>query len=128
LEVVKFLLQYGANVNSPGSRRNGLTALQAAAWKGYLSIAQLLVAFGADVGAPDQDQDLTWSQSGLTALNAAASRGHLDIVQLLLEHYQPKVGESLSAICDEAATQAREQNKWAVVELLQNYQREPGSP
>ena len=93
----------------------------------------MLLAAGADVGAPgcpktedsvgDADGD-----PGCTALERAAQFGRLDIVQLLLDHYEPNEGESLSAICDGAVKHAQRWHHWAVVELLETYQRTPGSP
>ena len=137
LNMVEFLVHHGADVNAPASGGWGLTALQVAAYNGYLRIAQLLLAAGADVAAPgwhDDDEEDSADEDeykfvrNMTAINSAADWGRMDMVKLLLDHYQLKEGESLSTICEEAAVYARTASHWAVVELLETYQREPGSP
>ncbi|KIW88259.1 uncharacterized protein Z519_11370 [Cladophialophora bantiana CBS 173.52] len=117
VQFVELLLDHGANVDAPASKYYGVTALQAGAIEGYMPIAQLILAAGADVGAPEAEED------GRTAINGAAEMGRLDMVKLLLDHYQLKDGESLSGICEKAAEYARVDNHWAVVKLLETYQR-----
>ncbi|KAL6249192.1 hypothetical protein RBB50_004255 [Rhinocladiella similis] len=114
--IVRLLLQHGADVNSTAASSNW-TTLQHAAFRGYIHIAQLLLAAGADVGAVS-------SRGNLTALYLAVRNGRLDMVKLLLDNYQLKVGESMSSICKEYAEQARAMCLWAVLELLDSYQRE----
>ncbi|EXJ87270.1 hypothetical protein A1O3_04229 [Capronia epimyces CBS 606.96] len=121
IDVVEFLLGRGADVNAPAGGRYGLTALQAAAMQGCVRIAQLLIAAGADVGAPPSPY------RSQTAIKGAAEFGRLDMVKLLLDNYQIKEGESLSDICAEAAEVARKECHWAIVDLLENYQRESNS-
>ncbi|KAL6895186.1 ankyrin repeat-containing domain protein [Trichoderma longibrachiatum] len=62
------------------ARYNGRTALQAAAERGHLSIAKLLLQLGAEVDAPPSPS------AGRTALQAASGGGFGAIVQLLLQH------------------------------------------
>lgn len=54
--------------------------MQLAAQKGYLSIAEQLLALGADVSAPG------FGPHGQTALMQAASHGRTEMLQLLLNH------------------------------------------
>ncbi|KAH0837504.1 hypothetical protein FOPE_04908 [Fonsecaea pedrosoi] len=122
LKVVEMLLDNGANANTPASKWAGVTALQGAAIEGYVRIVQTLLAAGADVGAPGARED------GRTAVNGAAEWGRLDMVKLLLDHHPLQDGESLSGICEQAAEYARTGPHWAVVELLETYERMPGSP
>jgi len=120
IATVKLLLNQGANVNASPSRKYGVTALQAAAIQGNMRIAQMLIKAGADVGAPGA------AVEGRTAINGAAEQGRLDMVKLLLDFYKFKDGESISGICDEATQYAKAEYHWAMVDLLENYQREPG--
>ena len=73
IEIVKLLLDKGADVNAESGRK----ALPAAVYHGRLEVVQLLLDRGADVNA----------QGGLygNALQAAAYWGKLGIVQLLLD-------------------------------------------
>lgn len=121
LSIVELLLNHGADVNASPAKRRGATALQAAAINGEMRIAQILIEAGADIGAQGA------RNYGRTAINGAAEHGRLDMVKLLLDFYKLKDGESISALCEEAASYAREECHWAVVELLENYQRVPCS-
>ncbi|EXU98136.1 ankyrin repeat protein, partial [Metarhizium robertsii] len=73
LEIVKLLLDKGADVNAQGGLYG--TTLHAASSGGHLEIVQLLLDKGADVNAQGGEYG--------TALQGASSRGHLEIVQLL---------------------------------------------
>lgn len=119
IEMVKFLLDQGANIDGAAGEYRGVTALQAAAIQGHLRIARILIAAEADIGAKASHVN------GVTAINGAAKNGRLDMVKLLLDHYDLKDGESLSGICEEAATYARRECHLVVAELLDTYQREP---
>jgi S1-C subfamily serine protease len=72
---VQLLLERGDDVNA--KRKDGLTALMAAAGKGHVEITKLLLEKGADVNAKNKD--------GLTALMGAAGLGHIEVTKLLLE-------------------------------------------
>ncbi|KAH8817550.1 ankyrin repeat-containing domain protein [Flagelloscypha sp. PMI_526] len=76
LEMVRFLIEKGADVNV-GGRVYG-TALQAAAFMGNLNIVRFLVEKGADVN-PSGDKYGT-------ALQAAISSGSLEVIHFLLEN------------------------------------------
>lgn len=111
VEMVKLLLEFGANVNfhsaselgvgerlivaalEPGlihdedSYRGtilkGTSALQVGALHGYSNIVQLLLEYGANVNATTMPNELV---SDNTALMLAAANGHLEVVELLLAH------------------------------------------
>jgi ankyrin repeat protein len=68
LEVVKYLVQNGANVNNN-------SALRWAAYNGHLEIVKFLLENGANVHA--------WNDS---ALRSAAENGHLEIVEFLVQN------------------------------------------
>ncbi|KAK6024357.1 putative septum site-determining protein MinC [Ostertagia ostertagi] len=82
-EVVKILLESGANVDFPDSahvnlidEEDGLTPLIVAAGRGFTAVVERLLAADAQVNACDK--------FGSTALIWAARKGHLPIVQMLL--------------------------------------------
>jgi ankyrin repeat protein len=79
LEIVKLLLEHGADVNAKTKEGYGYTALHSAASNGHLEIVKLLLEHGADVNAKTK-------YGGYTALHSATMNGHLEIVKLLLEH------------------------------------------
>ncbi|KAL6859428.1 ankyrin repeat-containing domain protein [Trichoderma novae-zelandiae] len=78
LDIVKLLLELGAEVNGPPSPSAGRTALQAASGGGFGAIVQLLLECGAHVNAPSA------RYKGLTALQGACLRGNPVVVDLLL--------------------------------------------
>jgi ankyrin repeat protein len=75
LNVVRILLEHGADVNAKSS--SGFTALMFAGREGDSGIAELLLAKGADVNAAASD--------GSTPLLVAAVRAHVDFALLLLD-------------------------------------------
>jgi ankyrin repeat protein len=75
LEIVKFLVQSRADINS--SNRFSETPLHAAAEKGHLEIVKFLVQSGAEKDTKDNQNQ--------TPLNFAAFYGHLEIVKFLVE-------------------------------------------
>ncbi|KAI1124136.1 ankyrin repeat-containing domain protein [Nemania abortiva] len=79
VDMAKFLMERGANVNTPAYFDRGATALQFAALNGNLGLAKVLVEHGADINAPPA------RYSGRTALEAAAEHGRLDMIEFLLE-------------------------------------------
>ena len=76
IDVVRFLLEQGSDVNETDSLRQ--SALAVASINGNLQVAELLIEHGADVNSRDA--------GGLTPLHVASRNGHLDIVRLLLDH------------------------------------------
>ena len=77
LDVVKYLISKGADVNIGNDGGSGSTALSVASHKGHLEIVKYLVEKGADVNAKNN--------YGMTALMSAASEGHLEVVKVLVE-------------------------------------------
>jgi ankyrin repeat protein len=75
VEVVRVLLEGGANVNVSNVRRN--TALHNAALNGNLDVCRLLLDWGAKVDSLNM-----WNS---TPLHFAAWKGHLSVVKLLVE-------------------------------------------
>lgn len=76
MEIVKFLLDAGADVNAVnGDSSSSTTALIAAAGNGHSEVVELLIENGADLNAQD------WHG---TALINSAMEGRSDIVKLLL--------------------------------------------
>ncbi|KAJ7826554.1 ankyrin repeat-containing domain protein [Mycena olivaceomarginata] len=77
LNIMRLLLDYGADVNAQGGRYGN--AIQAAVVGGHLDLAQLLLEHGADVNAQG-------GRYGTVAIQAAAVLGNLDFARLLLKH------------------------------------------
>lgn len=78
-ELVKLLIQYGADVNLPAKLSLNRTPLQQAAERGDIDIVRLLLSYKAEINAPAA------TNSGGTALQLAAIGGYLAVVLLLLE-------------------------------------------
>ena len=74
IDVVRVLLDHGANVNTIDKRN---TPLRSAYVGGHLEIMRLLLEHGADVDA--------WDYSDLL-LNSASKKGRAEVVHLLLQH------------------------------------------
>lgn len=78
LTMLRLLLQHGADTAAAG--RDGLAAIQTAAYRGSGPAVRELVAAGADVNAPAADGPF----AGLTPLMLAAAKGQEDSLQALL--------------------------------------------
>ncbi|KAF8328957.1 ankyrin repeat domain-containing protein [Amanita rubescens] len=76
-DIVRLLLEWGADVNIVGAVGNSDTALQAASYSGKTDIVQLLLAWGANVNIQGDCYG--------SALMAASQKGHKRIVELLLQ-------------------------------------------
>jgi ankyrin repeat protein len=99
LEIVKFLIENGADVNA----NNGV-ALDYASRNGNLEIVKFLLENGADVNANNG-----------AALAGASQRGHLEIVKLLLS---PTVGADVNADNGRALSFAISADKQNIVHFL----------
>lgn len=75
-EVVKFLLEHGANVED--HNENGHTPLMEAASAGHVGLAKILLEHGAGINTHSNE----FKESALTL---ACYKGHLDMVRFLLE-------------------------------------------
>jgi uncharacterized protein len=78
LEIVRFLLERQAEVNSPSRNAMRVMPLHSAAANRHLEIARLLLEHGAMVNARQADD--------FTPLHAAAQNGQLELVNLLLDY------------------------------------------
>ena len=78
LDVVKFLLDHGANVHDRSEWKN-TEAIEKAAWTGGADVVEYLLDHGATVNGTDRDfTDCP--------LYAAATSGHADVVKILIAH------------------------------------------
>ena len=77
LDVVKLLIQNGANVNT--AQKGKATPLQLAVISGHIEIAKVLIQNGADVDA------VNYYAFG-TVLQTAAWHGHIEMVTMLLQN------------------------------------------
>ncbi len=76
LEVARFLLEHGADVDAKVSLGN--TSLQTFSSAGYVEVTRLLLDFGADANVCDVD--------GWTPLLSSAKIGHYEVTRMLLQH------------------------------------------
>lgn len=114
MEIIKHLLDLGADVNAAPAATMGHTALQIAARMGDLEVATLLVHLGADVNAPRG----RWR--GKTALDGATVGGHLDMVKFLLtaraiSHDRGETGY------DGAIRKAEKHGHFAIADMIQQH-------
>ena len=77
LGLVRLLLEEGAAVNA--RRKDGMTALHGAAWRGLGVVVQELIDAGADLAITAT----SGQHAGQTAADAALSQGHLRLAALL---------------------------------------------
>lgn len=82
IEIVKGLVQAGANINDPACGVNGMTALQAAAEFNNTTVVQFLLQNGADVNA----QGNTSTEPPRTALLVAIENNNIPLFDILLKH------------------------------------------
>jgi len=107
--VVRFLLENGAKLNAKDI--NGRTALMYASSGPYPQTVKLLLEKGAEVNVQGK-------REGFTALMTAAAEGQLEVVRLLLAYGADPDLEDGDG--DTAASFARQNGHFAVVELLEN--------
>ena len=77
-EVVKYLLEKGANAALPSNNGMQVAPIHSAVAENSVPIAALLLDHGADVNATQM--------RGVTALHSAVHRNNLEMVKLLLDH------------------------------------------
>lgn len=87
-DVVDFCYQHGADLHFPN--RMGETALAVAAKDGHFAMCQRLLAFGARIGARDEN--------GQNCLNTVIRKSHTDVMRLFLQHLEDTSSESLEDI------------------------------
>ncbi|KAH8750707.1 ankyrin repeat-containing domain protein [Hyaloscypha finlandica] len=109
----KLLLNHGAVTNAAPAASGGITALQDAAIRGHINIAQMLIENGAEVNA------LPALKDGRTAIEGAAEHGRLDIVLMLLNPgaTEDVVGNKRFTLAIELA---RKNHNFQRVELLES--------
>ena len=76
LDLIKILLEHGANPNTSATKRPGSTPLALACQQGDIAVSRLLLEHGADPNVCGND--------GLTPLIRASRVGNLEIIKLLL--------------------------------------------
>ncbi|KAJ5408380.1 ankyrin repeat-containing domain protein [Penicillium cosmopolitanum] len=78
IDVVRALLEKGADANAPANKLGGMTALQTAVSRNNFEMVELLIQHGADVnGLPSPAR-------GRTALQAAAEDGFVKLTEYLI--------------------------------------------
>ncbi|RAK92212.1 ankyrin [Aspergillus costaricaensis CBS 115574] len=115
MDLINFLLDHGANVNSTPSEDGGATALQIAAIQGYLGIARKLIDLDADVNAAPA------RRNGRTALEGAAEHGRIDILRLLLDEGASLVGNDGERQYRRAVELAEKNGHMAAAKLLKSF-------
>jgi len=101
---------------APAAGEGGVTALQAAAIRGHINIALLLIEREAAVNATPALKD------GRTAIDGAAEHGRLDMVQMLLN--AGAIGDPFGQHGFKNAIKlARENRHTVVVDLLEQHER-----
>ena len=108
-EAVAYLIEKGAETNLHSNNTQHVTPLISASARGSLEIAQLLIAYGADVNAHQIHN--------FTALHNAAQNGQIEMAELLLAH-----GAAINARSQDGRTPlvfAREKNQAAMIEFLE---------
>lgn len=127
LQFVEYLVKVqGADVNEPPSEIGGMTSLQGAASRGFLSLAEFLLAHGADVNALSGKFGTLPGQQQLSrrrALDFAAMMGRLDMTEFLLKAGGRSGAPGLSG----AIYIAKENRHFAVLSVLLEWEREHGS-
>jgi ankyrin repeat protein len=82
-ELVSWLLEQGANVNSRSAIGAQGTGLHSAAWEGNLRMAKLLVDAGADLTARDREHNGTPHDWALTAIEVTNNRQCREVADYL---------------------------------------------
>jgi ankyrin repeat protein len=111
LEIVKVLLDKGADINAVSKNKLSATPLQGAAAMQNLELARLLIARGANVNCRGEE--------GVTPLHEAAGNGQIELVKLLLAN-----GANVNAKDDQGKTPlatALEYKQAAIAKFLQEH-------
>ncbi len=115
LEVVKYLISQGADINirTKAKNNNDFTALIMASGGGHLEVVKFLVANGANVN------DKT--KGGGTALMAASANGHLSVIKFLISK-----GANINAKTNDGGTALIMASAYGHIEVM-NYLIENGA-
>jgi ankyrin repeat protein len=111
IELVRYFLKAGADVNLPAAFSHGLTALQAAVKSRNIELIQFLISEGADLNSPAAEN---W---GRTALQGAVSNQDIDLVRTLLAA-GAYADEAPSKYGDTSLTRAASNGDNDLIELL----------
>lgn len=123
LQFIEYLIKdQGADVNEAPSDIGGMTALQGAASCGLLSLAEFLLAHGADVNALSGKFGSLLSHQR-RALDIAAMMGRLDMTEFLLK----AGGRSSTSGLGGAIHLAKENRHFAVLSVLLEWEKEHGA-
>ena len=120
LEIVRNLIQAGADVNATAHYLRGRTALQMASTIGSMDMFRVLRTYNADVNDPAA------RRRGATALQAAATKGHFEMVRILSQDgakiYTPALEKGRHAL-----EGAAEYGRLDIVVLLLDNDDEPST-
>lgn len=127
LQFIKYLVEeQGANVNETPARITGMSALQWAAFRGSLSLAEFLLDHGADVNGLSGYVSMLHGEHQIVrrrrALDHATLAGRLDMVEFLLK----AGGRSGRAGVDGAIDAAETNGHFAVLSVLLERKRTHG--
>jgi hypothetical protein len=124
-EIVEVLLKAGADPNKPETRRSGRAglddtskscALSLAAYQGFMDIAQILVAHGANVNPRN---------AGPTPLYNAALRGDVQMIRWLVKNKADLTMKSQPATGNEAQTPMQAARKSRCFQAVHELQHSP---
>jgi len=110
-EIVKYLVEKGADVNIPSSNSFQVAPIHSATAISNYDIIKLLIKNGADVNAKQQ--------SGVIPLHSAAHNGQSEIIKLLIDH-----GADVNAKTTDNKTpldMAEEKNYTEAANLIREY-------
>jgi RNA polymerase sigma factor (sigma-70 family) len=111
MEIVRLLVEHGADVNAVAQNSIGNTPISAAGWSNHIDIVEYLLQNGAEVDIPNK-----W---GSTALHRAVDASRVPLAELLLRHGADPLrptGEGKTAL-----DRAREVGDPGMISLLEQY-------
>lgn len=114
IEIVRYHLACGADVNALRASCGGETALQAAAISCQVGVILILLEAGTDVTA------LAATASGRTAIEGEADHGRLDVLCMLLQIYLP--GQAKNDQLKRAEKLAEKNEHTGIIRVIRNYQ------
>ncbi|KAH6962033.1 hypothetical protein BKA56DRAFT_623343 [Ilyonectria sp. MPI-CAGE-AT-0026] len=116
LDLIRFLVNQGAEINYS---KNGVTALEIAAFRGHLEVVVMLLDHGAILNRPPINAT-NGPEDKYSALDFAASGGRLDVVQLILSAGAVRRDPGKTGY-DGAIAHAERKGLFAVASLIRNH-------